>query len=474
MADDFDLIAIGGGTAGLVTAAGAAYLGARPALVERDRLGGDCLWTGCVPSKALVASGHAAQVRRDSGLLGLAGKAKPVDFGAVMESLRTAREVVSHHDDPARFRALGVEVAFGQAELLDRRTVRVGDRRLRAKRIVIATGSVPLVPAIPGLADSGCLTSSTVFGLTEAPASLAVIGGGPVGVELAQAFQRLGVPTVLLEARMEILPAEDPDAAAVVRAALRREGVTVHLGVEVTRVTRDGSGCRVAWRAPDGTTQHVLVGQVLVAAGRRPATDGLGLEAIGVRLRDGWVVVDEKLRTTVPGLWAAGDVTGGMRFTHVADYQARLVVRNALTPFRARADYRAVPRVTFSDPELAQVGLNEAEAVGAGRPARAWSYEFAELDRAITDRRRDGFVKLIATPRGRLLGATIVGAGAGELIGTAALALNRRLRLNDLAGGVFPYPTMSEALARAANLSRRAALESPGGRLLRRIVRWGL
>jgi len=474
MTDQFDLIAIGGGTAGLVSAAGAAYLGARVALVERERLGGDCLWTGCVPSKALIASARAAQIRRDSGRLGILGKARPVEFGDVMESMRAAREVVSHHDDPARFRAMGVEVISGSAEFIAAHTIRVGDRTLRAKRIVIATGAHPGLPPIPGLAEAGCLNHQTVFDLTAAPASMAVIGAGPIGVEFAQLFQRLGVPVVVLEVAPQILPREDPQAAAVVRLALEREGVTVHTGIQILRVARESGGRVVTWCGADNVEQRVAVGEVLVAAGRLPNLEGLALERVGIASSRSGILVDARLRTSVPGIWAAGDVSGGMQFTHVADYQARLVVRNALTPFRASADYRAVPWVTYSDPEIARVGRTEEEAAAAGIEARVWKYDFADLDRAITDRRREGFVKLVATPRGRLLGATIVGAGAGELIAPVTLAMQQRLPLSALASFVYPYPTMSEAVLRAANLARREQLNSFGGRVLKLIVRLGL
>lgn len=474
MPESFDLLVIGGGTAGLVTTAGASYLGARVALVERERLGGDCLWTGCVPSKALLASSRAAQLRRDSGHLGIPGKAKPVEFGFVMASLRAAREVVSHHDDPARFRAMGAEVVSGPAAFRDPRTVQVGERLLTAKRVVVATGALPQLPPIAGLAEAGPLTHRTIFEREEAPASLAVIGGGPVGVELAQAFQRLGVPTVLLETLPQILGREDPEAAVVVRAALEREGVTIHTGAAIEQVVRQGAGRRLRVRRSEGTVEDLLVGEVLVATGRRPATEGLGLEALGLEVGPAGLPVDATLRTRIPGLWAAGDVTGGPQFTHVADYQARLVVRNALTPFPARTDYRAVPRVTYCDPEVAQVGLTELEAVAADGSTRVWRYDFADLDRAITDRRREGFVKLVATRGGRLLGATIVGAGAGELISLATLALRRGLRVGDLADFIYPYPTMAEGLLRAANLPRRATLGTAAGRLLKRIVRWGL
>jgi len=294
----------------------------------------------------------------------------------------------------------------------------------------------------------------------------------------APARLRVVAATVAAVATVALTPAAwqpvAPVAAAVVSSALARDGVTVHTGVTLGRVEREAGGHILTWTARDGTPGRVTVGAILVAAGRRPAVEGLGLEAVGVAVTAAGITVDDRLRTTVPGIWAAGDVTGGPQFTHVADYQGKLVVRNALTPFKARADYRAVPRVTYTDPELAQVGLTAAEAEGQGIPHRVWRYPLADLDRALADRRTEGFVQLVASPRGRLLGATIAGAGAGELITTATLALTHRLRLAALAGIIYPYPTMSEGLLRAANLSRREALGSPAGRLLKRIVRWGL
>lgn len=427
-----------------------------------------------MPSKALVASAHAAQLRRDAARLGMLGKARPVDFAEVMQSMRAARDLVARHDDPARFRALGVDVVTGAAEFVDARTIRVGDRTLTAPRIVLATGSLPAVPAIPGLAAAGYHTHRTIFDLERAPASLAVIGGGPIGVELAQVFQRLGVPVLLLELQPEILGGEDPDAAAVLRQALSADGVTLHTGATVLRVEPAAAGSTVVFRTAEGPEQRVVVDAILVAAGRRPNIEGLGLDRIGVRASAHGIEVNPRLATSVRGIWAAGDVTGGMQFTHVADAQARLVVRNALTPFKARWDGRVVPRVTYTEPELAQVGLTEKEAERSPGGIQVWRYDFAELDRAIVDRRPEGFVKLVATRRGRLLGATIVGAGAGNLIAPAVLALQHGLSLGALAGFIYPYPTMSEGILRAATLSRRAALHSPGGRLLRWIVRLGL
>ena len=470
----YDIIAVGGGTAGLVTGAGASLLGARAALIERDALGGDCLWTGCVPSKALIASAHAAQLRRDSGRLGLFGKAVPADFGSVMQSMRQAREAVSHHDDPARFRDMGVDVVFGTAEFTAGDTVRVGDRTLKARRIVVATGSRPAVPPIPGLEEAGYLTHQSVLDLTEAPSSVALIGGGPIGVEFAQILQRLAVPVTVFEALPQILGQEDPDASVVVRDALLAEGVVIHSGVSILRVEISGADRTVVWKLTDGPEQRTTVGRIFVAAGRLANSDGLGLENIGVETNDGGVVVNQQLQSTRPGIWAAGDVSGGRQFTHLADYQARLVLRNALTPFPAKADYRVVPWVTFCDPEVARVGHSEPEARAAGLRPRVFRYDFEDLDRAIVDRRREGFVKIVTAPNGTILGATIVGRGAGELITPVVLAMQRRMKIAALSSFIYPYPTMSEAVKRAAELSRRAQLDSFGGRLLKRIIRWRL
>ncbi len=474
MPERYDIIAIGGGTAGLVTAAGATYLGARAALIERGALGGDCLWTGCVPSKALIASARAAQARRDSGLLGLFGKAVPPDFSAVMDSMRAARDTVGHHDDPTRFRDMGVEIAFGHAEFISTDTVRVGDRTLSAKRIVIATGSRPGLPPIPGLEEAGYLTHQTVFDLTHSPGSVAVIGAGPTGIEFAQLFQRLGIAVTVFEALPQILNREDPEAALVVRAAIEAEGVVVHTGVSILRVEGGGAGRTLVWKLNDAPEQRTTVATILVATGRLPGTDGLGLERVGVGTHRGGVIVTPRLATTVPGIWAAGDVSGGPQFTHVADYQARLVLRNALTPFGIKADYRALPWVTYCDPELARVGKTEQEARDEGFDPRVYRYDFADLDRAITDRRRDGFVKLVAARNGRILGATIVAHGAAELLAPVTFAMQRRLKLSALSSFIYPYPTMAEGLKRAADLARRAQLESLSGRLLKRIVQWWL
>jgi pyruvate/2-oxoglutarate dehydrogenase complex dihydrolipoamide dehydrogenase (E3) component len=391
-----------------------------------------------------------------------------------MAAMRETRDTVAHHDDPARFRALGVDVIAGSAELVSAGTVRVGDRVLHSKRVVIATGASPAAPPIPGLAQSGFLTHRTLLQLTEAPGPVAVIGGGPIGIEFAQILQRFRIPVTVFELLPSILGREDADAGAVVRASLEAEGVVVHTRASILGIERSGPDRIVVWRRGDGPQERTTVAQILVAVGRQPNIEGLGLERVGIATQRGGVRVDRRLATSLPGTWAAGDVTGGMQFTHFADYQARLVVRNALTPFPASADYRAVPRVTFSDPELAAVGLTHEEALQAGLAPRVWRYDFADLDRAITDRRREGFVKLVTGRDGRVLGGTIVGQRAGELLAPVILAVQRRLPLSALASFVYPYPTLSEGVKRAAELAQRARLDSFAGRLLRKLVRWRL
>jgi pyruvate/2-oxoglutarate dehydrogenase complex dihydrolipoamide dehydrogenase (E3) component len=473
----FDLIAIGGGTAGLVTAAGGANLGLRVALVERERLGGDCLWTGCVPSKALIASARLAHAMRHADALGLTGCSPALAFERVMERMRAARALVGRHDDPERFRRLGVEVVSGHAELVGGGGVRVDGRVLESRRIVLATGALPAVPPIPGLAEAGFLTHQSAFEQESLPPRIAMLGGGPIGLELAQVYRRLGAAVTVLEMLPQLLPREEPDAAAVIRRALEDEGITVRTGARVERVEVLPSGAKaVHHRSPDGAAAVEEVDEVFVATGRRPATDGLGLEAAGVGLErgaGGAVRVDATLRTSAPGIWAAGDVAGGPQFTHVAEYHAKLVLRNAIVPLvRARVDYGAIPAVTYTDPEVARVGLTEQEAHERLGEVRTFGYSFADLDRAIVDGRAEGFVRVITRPNGRIVGATIVAAGAGELLMPLVLAMRSGIPLPRLSHVIYPYPTMAEGVKRTADNYYRERLAGRSGRWLRRTVRW--
>ncbi|MCY3612516.1 MAG: FAD-dependent oxidoreductase, partial [Gemmatimonadetes bacterium] len=408
---DCDLVAIGGGTGGLVTAAGAAYLGLKPALVEKSALGGDCLWTGCVPSKALIASARLARNIDYASTLGLQSDGARSEFRAVMERMRAARATVAHHDDPERFRKMGVSVHFGAARFLDASTVEVeGIGEIRSKRFVIATGAVPAIPPIPGLDEVGYWTYETVFDQNELPGSVAILGGGPIGLEFAQVFARLGSRVTVIEMTPTILIQEDPDVAAFMHRLLTAEGIEIRVGTMATAVRKEGNATVVD--TSDGAS--VTAERVFVATGRRPMTDSLNLEAAGIRTEGGAVVVDSRLQTSSGSAWAVGDVTGAMQFTHVAEQMAKVALRNAVIPGSTKIRYDSVPWVTYTDPEIAHVGMSEAEAEAEG--GTTYRYELDDLDRAIVDASAVGFVKVSADRRGRVLGATIVAHGGGELI----------------------------------------------------------
>ena len=456
------MVIVGGGTAGLVTAAGAAALGAKVALVEREALGGDCLWTGCVPSKALIAF---ARRKRETG------NGQRETWRGAVAWLRAAQERIARHDDPARFRAMGVDVVLGPARLLGPGRVDVNGRVLTAKRLVLATGAAPAPPPVDGLEAAGYLTHRTAFDQMALPPSLIIIGGGPIGLEFAQTYARLGAEVTVVEFLPEILPREDPDAARLIRERFEAEGIMVRTGVRVVRVALE-NGAKVVYGAAG---ERFAAAELFVATGRRPDLGALEPERAGVEVDRGAVRVDRRLRTTQPGIWAAGDVTGGPQFTHAAEYMARVVVQNALTPIRARADYGLVPRVTFTDPQVAAVGLTAEQAAEAGLRHEVHRYEFRDLDRAITDGADAGFCKVVVKPGGKILGATIVGRGAGELIITLVLAMRHGIPLGRLAGAIYPYPTMSEIVKRTAQQWYRTRYaDTWRGRWLRRLVRWWL
>ena len=458
---EFDVVAIGGGTAGLVTAAGVAGLGGRAALIERDRLGGDCLWTGCVPSKALISSARLANGFREAGRFGLPSTDPAVDAGAVMSSVRDVREVIAPHDDPERFRGMGVDVIEGSARFLSPREVEIGDRRVTARRFVIATGTRASVPPIPGLEETGFFTHAEAFERTDLPPSLAVIGGGAIGVELAQSFRRLGVEVTVIEMMDRLLVREEPELADRLTRSLEAEGVRVITGRVVTRAEPSEAGARLRIEDPNGGNQvsYVEAAEVLVAVGRQPNTEDLGLEAAGVETDRGWVTVDDRLRTSQRHIFGAGDVTGGYLFTHVADHEARTVVQNALLPVRAKIDYSVIPWCTYTDPELAHVGLTEEEARERhGDSVSSHVYDLSGLDRAIAERDAVGCVKVVVDRRGRILGGHILGPSAGTMIAEIALAMKHGISIGSLSSLVHPYPTMSEGVRRVADTYRRSLL----------------
>ncbi len=481
----FDIVAIGGGTAGLVTAAGSAGLGARAALIERDRLGGDCLWTGCVPSKALISSARVAHHFRQAEVFGLPA-AEPVVRGRdVLASVRDVRALIAPHDDPARFRAMGVDVIEGAARFVSPHEVEVDGRRIRGRRFVVATGSRPAVPPIPGLEEAGYFTHVEAFDRDTIPQSLAVIGGGPIGIELAQAFRRLGSDVTVVEMMDQLMVREEPELADRLTRALEAEGIRIRTGRVVTGVEKVGTRRRISIEPAGGRSasgdlpeaaqaESFEVDEVLVATGRRPNTEDLGLDAAGVSTSRGWVVVDAKLRTSQKHIFGAGDVTGGYLFTHVADHEARTVVQNALFPVRTKISYDVIPWCTYTEPELAHVGLTEAEASERhGSAVSVHVYDLAGLDRAITDRAAVGCVKIVAGRGGAILGGHILGPNAGTVIAEIALAMKAGVKLGTLSSLVHAYPTMSEGVRRAADAYRRSQLTGWRKSLLNVALRLG-
>lgn len=460
---DHDLLVIGAGSAGLSITHVAARLGLRVALVERERMGGDCLNTGCVPSKALLAAAHAAAGARRAGRLGIRLSEPEVDWAAVHAHVQGAIAAIAPQDSEDRYRALGAEVIRAEARFVAPDAVEVAGRRITARRFVIAAGSRAAVPAIPGLEGVPFLTNATLFDLPEKPAHLLILGGGAIGLEMAQAHAALGCRvTVVTSGRLGAR--EDPELVAVLRAALEEAGVRI---LEDARVVAAEAG--PALLLADG--RRVSGSHLLVAVGRTPNLESLGLEAAGIRATPRGIATDAGLRSTGNRrVYAAGDIAdpegiGPRYLTHVGAYHAGILARRILFRLPAKLDYGALPRVTYTDPELAQVGLTEAEARAAGHKVQVLRWPFAENDRAIAEGRTEGLVKLVATPGGRLLGAGIAGCHAGEMIGLWTHAIGAKVPLRSLAGMVVPYPTRAEAGKRAA---AAPALE----RLFSRPARW--
>lgn len=449
----WDLLVVGGGTAGLVAAKTATGFGASVLLIERDRIGGDCLWTGCVPSKALLSAAHAAQDARTAVRYGIGVEGVTVDFPAVMAHVRQAIATIEPTDSPAAMRAAGVSAAHGSAQFTSPNTAAVDGVPVRFRQALVATGAAPAMPPIPGLAGAGPLTNESVFGLTQLPGRLLVLGGGSIGCELGQAFARLGSQVGIVEAADRLLVREDPDAAELVTRALVGDGVVVRTGVAVTAVRPDGP----AWVAvlADGT--EIGFDTVLVAVGRRPRTSCLGLDAAGVELdKRGFVRVDPRLRTTNPRIWAAGDLTGHPQFTHTAGVHGSLAASNAVLGLRRRVGLASIPRVTFTQPEVAAVGVSVERARALGLTVRTLKH--GEVDRAIAEQQTEGFSRLVLDSKGRLVGATIVGPRAGESLPEAVLAARHGLRARDLAAATHAYPTYSDGLWKAAIAQVQAQL----------------
>ncbi len=477
-----DLCVIGAGAGGLTVAAGAAQMGASVVLIEKGVMGGDCLNAGCVPSKSLLAAARAAQEARDAARFGVHAGEPAIDFAAVMDHVRGVIDGIAPTDSQARFESLGVTVLRTEAHFTDPRTVAAGDHRVRARRFVVAAGSLPHVPALPGLAEVPFLTNETVFALRERPSHLLILGGGPIGCELGQAFRRLGSRVTILEAE-RILGRDDPDMAEVVRARLIEDGVDLREGWRATGVEpatggaptggeTAGDGIRLSAIDGAGDANTLTGSHLLVALGRRAALRGLKLASADIIATPHGIRVDRRLRTTNTRVFAIGDITGGPMFTHAASHAASVVLRQALFRLPARLDEATIPHVTYTDPELAWVGLTEAEVTRAGRRARVVHWAFAENDRARCERRAEGLVKVVATPGGRVLGAGVVGREAGEMIQPWVLAIRHRLSLGAMATMVAPYPTRTEASKRAAGAFHAPALFSHRTRRLVRLLSW--
>jgi pyruvate/2-oxoglutarate dehydrogenase complex dihydrolipoamide dehydrogenase (E3) component len=439
---------IGAGSAGLSVAAGAAQLGADTVLIEADKMGGDCLNYGCVPSKALLAAAHGADAVRRAERFGIRAGEPSIDFQAVHDHVHGVIAAIAPHDSEERFTGLGVRVVRAKARFVGPRDLVAGEAQIGARRFVIATGSRPMVPPIPGLDRVPHLTNETIFDLTERPRHLLVLGGGPIGCELAQAFRRLGTSVSIVE-MATLLPKDDPELVEIVRKRLQDDGIALYERTKVAGVEPAADGVALLTES-SGTAERIDGSHLLVATGRRANIADLGLAAAGISHTPHAITVDARLRTTNRRVYAIGDAVGGLQFTHLAGYHAGIVIRNALFRWPARVDIRALPWVTYTAPELAQVGLTESAARTAGHDVQILSWPFAQNDRAQAERATDGLVKAVVTPRGRILGASIVGPHAGELIHPWVLAIANNLKIGALATMIAPYPTLGEAGKRAA------------------------
>ncbi|HEY3131565.1 MAG TPA: mercuric reductase [Acidobacteriota bacterium] len=474
-APSYNLVVIGAGTAGLVSAAGTAGLGGKVALIEQHLMGGDCLNIGCVPSKTVIRSSRVCAdiyTAEEFGIQVLKDCLQ-VDFPKVMERMRRLRARISEHDSAKRFSELGADVFLGQGRFTGPGTVEVDGKKLRFKKAVIASGARAAVPPIPGLVEAGYLTNETVFNLTERPGRFLVIGGGPLGCELAQAFSRLGCRVTIVQKVPQFLPKEDREAAQILADRFTREGIHVCLNTRIERVDRSGNEKLIRLRNDSGEFS-VAVDEILVAAGRAPNVVGLNLEAAGVKYEPGkGVHVNDYLQTTNPHIYAAGDVCLPHKFTHTAEAAARIVVQNALFLGRKKVSTLIIPWCTYTDPEIAHVGLHEREAREKGIPIRTFFVPMADVDRAIADGEEEGFVKVqVKEGTDKILGATIVARHAGDMIGEISLAMAANIGLTTISGVIHPYPTQAEAIKRAADGYNRTRLTPFAKKLATRWLAW--
>lgn len=473
-APSYNLVVIGAGSGGLVTAIGAAGLGARVALVEKHLLGGDCLNVGCVPSKCLIRSARTLADVRDADDFGIeVPDGFKADFPRVMERMRRLRAEISRHDSAERFTNLGVDVFLGEGRFVNGSEISVDGKTLRFKKAVIATGGRPGAPPIRGLEETGFLTNETVFSLTELPRRLAIIGAGPLGCELAQAFGRFGSKVSLLEAQDQILTREDPDAADIVQKAFVQEGIELVLGCKILEIKKNGSEKVVVFEG-EGECPELPVDDILVAAGRSPNVEELNLEAVGVEYdgRTG-VKITQRLQTTNPRIYAVGDVCFPYKFTHTADAMARMVIQNALFFGRKKTDDLIIPWCTYTDPEIAHVGMYERDAREKGIEVDTYLQPLKDVDRAVADGEREGFVKVhVRKGSDKILGATIVARHAGEMISEITLAMKNGVGLGKISSVIHPYPTQAEAIRKLGDAYSRTRLTPLVKGLFERWLAW--
>ena len=449
---DYDLVVIGGGTAGLVAAAGGASLGAKVALVEKNKLGGDCLNYGCVPTKALIKSAKVASLMRRAPEFGLGKVDVEVDFPAVMSRMRSVIAKAGEADSPDRFRKLGVEVILEEARFENPTEVSVNGRRLRSRSVVLATGSYAKPPPIKGLEEAGYLDHISILELEKLPRSMVVIGSGPIGTEFTQMFARFGCRINLISSSPDPLPKEEPEVSAALRKFLEEDGVKVHGGVRAESVrVEDGEKVVTVKNKNSGDTFEVRGEEILVAAGRAPSVNGLNLEGVGIAIGDNGVKVDEYLQTTAKNVYASGDITGKLLFTHAAEHQSRTALSNALLPIKRKVDYDAFPWATFTDPEVARVGLTEQQAREQHDDVKVFSFSFKDLDRAICDGEAQGFIKMVTDKSGGILGGHIIGPDAGNYIAEVVLAMRKGISAGELSQTVHVYPTLSESVKKAGD-----------------------
>ena len=467
------LIVFGAGSGGLVCAAGAAMMGVRVALLEKHRMGGDCLNTGCVPSKAIIRAAKLAYDARRASDFGLEAQLGKVDLRQVLGSVRGVIGKIAHHDSVERFSDLGVDVKLGSYRFINPQEITNGSETLQAKRFVIATGSRPRIPDLPGLTSASLLTSENVWDLEELPERLVVLGGGPIGCELAQTFARLGSKVTLVQRRNRILPREDPDASQVIQEIFRKEGIQLLLGCHHRRIREEGSRWVLELEHSEEGRKEIVFDRILIAAGRSPNVEGLDLEKVGIHPGPHGLDVDSYLRTSAKHIYACGDIIGPYLFTHTADHQARTVLRNALFPGKSKINYQIIPWSTFTDPEVARVGMNEQEAQKRNLSYDVFHYPLRELDRAVCDREEEGFIKVL-TQKGkdRILGVTLISSHGGDLLGEMVLAMKQGVGLKTLANLIHIYPTLSEINKRVSGVFQSSRLTPTTKKWLGRFFRW--